>query len=483
MRRLKMLLILLGVLIAGTIAVIVISRREEKKEEIKNSDAVILSIDPEAVTSLSWEYEETSLSLHRDGEWIYDDDSAFPVSEDVMNSLLSVFENFGAAFEIDSPEDLSQYGLSIPECTIKIGTAEKETTVLLGAFSTMDEKRYVSVGDGKVYLVNHDPMDDYSLELSDLIAHDEIPAAGLSGSEKITFSGTENYTIELKRDSGLSVNEDDIYFTDGQALSTAEVTSLLATVRALDLTNYVSYQAEENLSSYGLDSPELTITLEYPVTDEDDHTEMKAFVLHLSRNPEELAAAEKEAAEQSEKETEDEEGSDPISEVPCYARVGDSEIVYTIPYSSYSVLSAVSRNDLRHKELVTAAWKDISGMDVTLDGETYSLSAKAEIENDEVVRIWSGPDGEEIDSSALQNALTALSAQDADAFTADAPDGKEEIAFTLTIDNDSFPSEEIRLYRHDGESCLAVVDGESLCYVPRSAAVALIEAVNAIVLK
>lgn len=40
----------------------------------------------------------------------------------------------------------------------------------------------------------------------------------------------------------------------------------------------------------------------------------------------------------------------------------------------------------------------------------------------------------------------------------------------------------VALYRVDGESCLAVVDGESVGYVPRSQVVSLIEAVNAIVL-
>lgn len=41
---------------------------------------------------------------------------------------------------------------------------------------------------------------------------------------------------------------------------------------------------------------------------------------------------------------------------------------------------------------------------------------------------------------------------------------------------------DIELYRHDGEDCLAVVDGETFALVPRSDVVDLIEAVNAIVL-
>ena len=58
MRRLKILLILLAVLIAASITVVIISRHEQKKEEIKNSDAIILEIPKESVTALSFEYEE-----------------------------------------------------------------------------------------------------------------------------------------------------------------------------------------------------------------------------------------------------------------------------------------------------------------------------------------------------------------------------------------------------------------------------------------
>ena len=40
----------------------------------------------------------------------------------------------------------------------------------------------------------------------------------------------------------------------------------------------------------------------------------------------------------------------------------------------------------------------------------------------------------------------------------------------------------IRLTRYDGSLCLAEVDGESVCLVSRSAAMDLVEAVQAIVL-
>ena len=58
----------------------------------------------------------------------------------------------------------------------------------------------------------------------------------------------------------------------------------------------------------------------------------------------------------------------------------------------------------------------------------------------------------------------------------------EEISLTLHLDNENHPAVTLRLTRYDGEHCLAEVDGESTALVARADAMALVEAVQAIVL-
>ena len=77
------------------------------------------------------------------------------------------------------------------------------------------------------------------------------------------------------------------------------------------------------------------------------------------------------------------------------------------------------------------------------------------------------------------NAVEALAASE---FTEEAPAEQLEISFTAHLDSEAFPQVEAALYRWDGESCLAVVDGEPVCLVDRSAVVDLMEAVRTIVL-
>ena len=75
--------------------------------------------------------------------------------------------------------------------------------------------------------------------------------------------------------------------------------------------------------------------------------------------------------------------------------------------------------------------------------------------------------------------LEALSAAE---FTDGGPAGQQEISLVVHLDNESFPQVEVKLYRQDGTTCLAEVDGKSVCLVDRSDVVDLMEAVRAIVL-
>ena len=119
MNRAKRLYILLGVLAAACIAAFAVLHLEQRQEEIAESGETVLEIDPDAVQSLSWEYEGEPLAFHRDGDgWLYDDDEAFPVDGEKIQELLGQFEAFGAAFVITDVEDYAQYGLDDPELTI-----------------------------------------------------------------------------------------------------------------------------------------------------------------------------------------------------------------------------------------------------------------------------------------------------------------------------------------------------------------------------
>jgi len=464
MNRSKKLYILLGILAVACAATFAVMQAEEHKEQIKNSGETILALPSESVQALSWEYEDNSLAFHKDGIWLYDEDEAFPVSEKKVLGLLEQFEDFAAAFIIEDVEDFGQYGLDDPVCTVQLSTEEQTYEIKLGDYSKMDSQRYVSIGDGNVYLVKHDPLDEFDAVLSDMILHDEIPS--FDHVTGIRFSGAENYGITYEEDSAGSYSVDDVYFTQQNGknlpLSSSKVDSYLQNITYLNPADYVSYNVTgEELKSCGLDAPELTVTVHY-TAEEDGEETADTFVLHVSPDPEEVAEAEKET------------NSGQEAEISAYIRVGESQIVYKISSTNYKKLTEASYNDLRHPEVIWADFGDVRQIGISLEGETYTLTS----EQDGDERIWFYGK-EEVEIAALQSGLEYLTANE---FTSEQPSQKEEIRLTVSLDNENFPEVQMTLYRYDGERCLAVVDGESVSLVDRSAVVDLIEAVHAIVL-
>lgn len=463
MNRSKRLYVLLGVLLVFCVLTLGVSRYEEHKEKIKNSDEIIMELDSEDVTSLSWEYESKTFAFHKDETWLYDEDEDFPVNEEKVGELLENFQSFGVSFVIEDAEDLSQYGLSDPLCKINIGAGEETYEILLGNYSEMDEERYVSIGDGNVYLVKKDPLDSFDIELSDMIKHDEIPE--FDSVTEIEFSGSENYKVIYKEENQVTYSEEDVYFAkeDGKELplDSKNVDSYLDVIHNLDLTNYVSYNVtDDELKAYGLDEPELSVALKYRTSqdeDEDENEKEGTVALHISRDPEEK------------KKTKEEE-----EEITAYARIGESKIIYKISGLDYEDLMEASYNDLRHQEVIWADFDDISHAEISLEGKEYELTVKKEKKEN----VWYYQ-GEEIETEDFRNALNSLSVSE---FTEEEPTGKEEISLTLQLDNENQPEVRIELYRYDGDSCLAVVDGDPVSLVDRSRVVDLIEAVNAIVL-
>ena len=218
----------------------------------------------------------------------------------------------------------------------------------------------------------------------------------------------------------------------------------------------------------GLDEPELSVEVSYTKEEEDQEEITGTFTLHVSRDPDEKAAAGNEEAEgEDEEETEEEE-------ITAYARVGESRILYKISSEDYKKIMDASFDSLRHSRMFTGDFADVTQIEIALEDTTYTLTS----EEKDGKRIFYYQ-GEEIESLELQRALEGLHA---DSFTKEQPKEAKEIGLTLYLDNENFPKTEIELYRYDGKYCLAVVDKKPVSLVERSLAVDLMEAVYGIVL-
>lgn len=483
MKRKTRLIILCCLLAVAVGAAVGLSLYSEEAEQIAESGEVVFELPVDEVTALSWEYtdeegETVSLAFTNNGGWSYDGDASFPVDGEALTELLDYFAAMPAAFVIEDVTDYGQYGLEEPLCTINITAGETEYEIALGDYSELDYQRYLSLGDGKVYLVNDDPMELYKITLDDLMLDDTIPA--FVDVERVEFSGAENYVIERDENGG-SYRAGDVYYTEnGEVLDTDSVNDFVTYIAALGLEDYYTYDATEaDLAETGLDKPELTVTIDYPESGEED-AEILTFTISFSRSATDKLTDWDEVLAALEEESEDaEETAEPTDEdAVAYLRVGESAIIYEIGYDTFKAIMACSYDDLRHTEIFPAEVEDVASLSVTLDGGTYEFTTTppegAEAEDEGTQWYY---EGEEMSVTDIGTALAALSAS---RFDGGGASGEEEISLRATLASGDEIA--LRLYRADGESCYAEVDGEGIGYVPRSQAVDLIEAVNAVVL-
>ncbi len=488
--------ILLGVLVVLCVATLAVSLYNEEQENIANSNEVVLDIDIDTVTAISWDIDGDSYGFHLDsetGEWLYDEDETFPTDEDVINELIEIFADYEAEFIIEDVTDYEQYGLDDPAATITI-TLEDETVyeINLGDFSTLDSERYIEFGDGNVYLAVVDPYDSFDgLALSDLIKNDTIDT--INQADTITLTGDVNLTIYYEEESTNSYCSEDVYFIeDGDLpLDTDSVETYLSRFYSTELTSSVTYSVtEEDLEAYGFNDPLETITIAYPTTETDEDGEevetTKTVTLTIGVNQEELAEAEAELEEGEEVD---------MTSLTMYVRVDESDIIYELTTTRYEYLIACDYDDLRHTEVLTADFDTIYQFEFTIDGDTYTIFTDTDDDGNTVYYYYY--DGEEIneddltegddieyyrtevDASSIEDAIEEITAE---SFTDEEPEGSLEISFVVYLNNENYEKVEVELYRYDGTYCLAVVDGEPVSLVLRTSVVDLIEVINSIVL-
>ena len=118
-----------------------------------------------------------------------------------------------------------------------------------------------------------------------------------------------------------------------------------------------------------------------------------------------------------------------------------------------------------------------TGEDADAAAESAEPTAAAAAEDDAEI-TWTC-NGEPVDVTDIRDKLAALTAE---AFTEEAPADQLEISLTLDLNDEDVPQVRIQLYRYDGASCLAVLDGDPAALVAREDVVDLMEAVRTLLL-
>lgn len=441
MNRQKKLAILVGVLIALCVVIAVVAGVQKHIDTVSTVDKEIIATSESALTEVSWTKDGSSLDfVQQDSTWQDAGDADFPVDQDKMADFLSHFESVHASFIIENAEDFSQYGLDDPSCTITLTSADGSTLIQLGDYSTMDEKRYLTLGDGTVYLIDDDLEQYVATDRDDLMRVDTLP--DYDTLDSIVATGETAFTAEYHPDEALCYTDAyDYYSKDGdsyQPLDTDKVKGVVTTLNGIDRSEYVNYRTtDSDLGVYGLDAPTVTFTVTGTLDDE-----QSTHTLAFGKNGDN-----------------------------CYMRMDDSPIVYRIDSDTYTNdVVTIDYDSLRPTAVLALDWDDVQSIDFTIDDATYTVT-----KNGDTYKI--GDDV--VEFGDVSDAVDALTVKE---FSTESPAKKQEAAFTVHLDNETWPTLEVTIYQYDGEDCLVQLNGETLGLVSRSLVVDLTEAVNAITL-
>lgn len=455
MKRKKTLLVLCGILVVAIIAIFAERAFKQHMDKINSIDEEVFAISQDDVTALNITHGEDEIELkHSDDTWTYTEDSDFPVDQDYVSKLVSKFESVHASFIIDDVEDYSQYGIDNPEATVVFTTADGEKKVTFGTFSKIDEKRYICVDDGSVYLIDDDILEDVSAALNDFLLKDKVN--DYSQLTAMVVKGDGNVKVTYDPDGDYTYTDAyDYYAVSGdnhQALSETKVLNYVSKLKELDLSNYETYKAtEEDLAKYGLDHPTLAIALkgEVPSEDEDDSAvESKSQKIYLSK----------------------EEDAD-----TAYLNFVGSTIVYTISADDYDALTDASYEALRPDEIVSIDWTEVASISVKLDDQSYVINCDTDKKDGNTYIL----DDEKVDfltSTSKINGLTLSEVGD------DYKKGQQELAVAITLQDEDATVVNMVFYQYDGDSVVVAVDGKVVGLCSRSSMSSLREEMTSAIL-
>ena len=452
-KRKKTMLVLIAVLVVAVIGIVAEKAYEKHVDTVNTVDEEVFTTSADDLTSINISYNDNELTFNKDddGNWTYSEDEDFPVNQDKMSELIGYFESVHASFVIEDVEDYSQYGLKNPEAVITFTTADGSSEVEFGTYSTMDSKRYISVDNGDVYLIDEDILENVSSERDDYLNTDSV--YDYDQITELKARGEAKFDVVYDADTQYTYTDSyNYYLVDGSdhlPVAESKVTDYINQIKNMDYTNYETYKASaDDLAKYGLDDPDITVKITGEITQEDsDDTEEQSQKIYFSS----------------------------VDDKNYYAYFDGSTIVYSVDESVYEALAEGSYETLRPDEILSLDWTQVDSLSVTVEDESYQVDVEADDKNGNSYTVGD----ESVDFGTVASKIDGLTLTEAGD---DYSKGKQELKFTVTLADDDATQLEVAFYQYDGDSCVATLDGTTIGLVDRSSMSTLREEITSAIL-
>lgn len=234
-------------------------------ESAEEENPEIISIASADVKSIKFVIDKKEVTFEKDGDsWAKSDETAFPVDQDKIDTLVSSLNSIKAERTLENVEDASEYELDQPENTITVTTEDGETTVIqLGMENDSTSQEYIDLNkdSSTVYVVSNSTFSSFEGTLYDFAKSGVFPTVDSSTVSKISVDGKDSsYVVEKDESNFWNITGDG----ETEKADSAKATSLASALSSMAYSSYVNYNcAEDEFSQYGLDKPYAEITVCY----------------------------------------------------------------------------------------------------------------------------------------------------------------------------------------------------------------------------
>ena len=299
-----------------------------ESESTEDENPEIISIASADVKSIKFVIDKKEVTFEKDGDsWVKSDETAFPVDQDKIDTLVSSLNSVKAERTLENVEDASEYELDQPENTITVTTEDGETTVIqLGMENDSTSQEYIDLNkdSSTVYVVSNSTFSSFEGTLYDFAKSGAFPTVDSSTVSKISVDGKDSsYVVEKDENNFWNITGDG----ETEKADSAKATSLASALSSMAYASYVNYNcAEDELSQYGLDKPYAEITVDYQEEVEKESADNENEAENGAEEVSEASEDENQGDETADSETDGSESSDEDVDVDV-ADTEDSEAV------------------------------------------------------------------------------------------------------------------------------------------------------------
>lgn len=356
----------------------------------------------------------------------------------------------------DSPENLDDFGLGTPVATLTATYTDGTSfELLLGNHAPDSNGVYLKPADDPaVYLISSYDVDrvfDNKLEfISTTVTSDPAGAAAQQGSgtlpEKVTFGGSvRTEPIVIEKDQTTTEEEAQYNLSTyimtspkERSVDAGDATNSIASLLSITADSVVAYDpTEEELASYGLDTPYSTVDFTYKDADEQEHS----VSLRVSAV--------------------DEEGN-------VYLQKDNEPVVYQLEAEDLSWYSLTYGDFISTLQLLPYI-NDVKTVSVVSPDVSYVFELETIEDEDAKEDLKVTLNGSEVDTSAFRSLYQTIIGIPSENYTEDTPPDPETALLTVTFTyHDGRPDDVIALLPGPSRKVFLSINGDAEFYTKAS---------------